>query len=553
MILKVTSVIRFKIILYFVIVLFFNCSNEEITNYPPGDFNIDVINIHHNEAELVWTKSEDPEESEVFYDIYLNEKKQIDNTQQLSFNLEDLKEDTSYSGKIIASDPEGNTTEKTFTFNSSKIPAPSNFTVNVVSSYPYDSEIRWSESKDSNNSKIVYNIYLNDELVKDKIEDLDFRFSELKGLSKYLGKIEAINEFGKINTQVFSFTTSVKIYEGTLHLQYQHEVEEFVKKGFNVVEDNLILGSVNAKTDVSDFSGLHTLRSVNGSEIIIQNTLTKNLKGLKNIVNNHSFTNLYIQENDELINLEGAPFITKLHNLFINANDKLSNIDGLNNLSEVDFNVSISSSSLQSLYGLRNLESVRNLSITHTQITNFNGLQKITNLQNITITHNGNITNFDGFNNLKTVSGSMIISENINLKTLHKLYNINSIHSISITLNEKLISLDGLDNLEKNQNISLNGNINLTDLKGLRNIKESVLTNLNRELVIWNCESLQTLDGLENFDFKNGRISINNNNSLIDFCALSNLINNSNSIEYYIRNNYFNPSKNDFSVGNCKK
>lgn len=96
-----------------------NNEDEEI-NQPPNSFDIEVLNISHENATINWSEATDPENDKISYDIYLNQTLIIENTSELTYQLINLEELTYYSGKIIAKDTNNNKTEKTFSFHTEK-------------------------------------------------------------------------------------------------------------------------------------------------------------------------------------------------------------------------------------------------------------------------------------------------------------------------------------------------------------------------------------------------------------------------------------------------
>ncbi|MBG6133149.1 hypothetical protein IWQ47_004517 [Aquimarina sp. EL_43] len=88
-----------------------------VENQVPGDFTIQVNQITDNNALLEWTLAVDPDDDDVSYTIFLGENSIQSDVKVTEFLLEGLDAQTSYNGKIVASDGKGGTSENTFAFD----------------------------------------------------------------------------------------------------------------------------------------------------------------------------------------------------------------------------------------------------------------------------------------------------------------------------------------------------------------------------------------------------------------------------------------------------
>ncbi len=115
-------------ILYLVIVLInISCSREHElideknnNNNPPESFAVKVDSITSESAYLSWVKAKDPENDDVKYDVSLQGKTLLANSDRLELKINNLNELTNYSGEVIAKDLSGNRTKVNFTFNTLK-------------------------------------------------------------------------------------------------------------------------------------------------------------------------------------------------------------------------------------------------------------------------------------------------------------------------------------------------------------------------------------------------------------------------------------------------
>lgn len=166
-----------------------------------------------------------------------------------------------------------------------------------------------------------------------------------------------------------------------------------------------------------------------------------------------------------------------------------------------------------SLYNaeIRNLDALENLTringnilIEGTSLKDVNGLENLTEFSfnsDIILWSNPELENLDGFKNLPATMGGIIIFENSKLEDIDGLSNIKFVEGkISIADNGNLTNLDGISNVEQ--------------------IKEG------EKILIWNNASLTNLCGLENI----AELGV---------------------IDLDIKDNAFNPSRQELTDGNC--
>ena len=553
--------IKIAILFTFIVLILFNCSNtneNEIENLAPSIFEITVNSVKDNAASISWNKSIDPEGNIVFYDVYLNSIKIIDNITELSFDFKNLNENEVYSGEIVASDPQGNTISVPFTFETSLNQPPSLFTITINSANPFYSNIEWTKSVDPEGEIVTYNIYENDVLLEEGTNSLNHYFSELKGLYDYNGRVEAIDVGGKKTVVEYSFTTTIKVYDDDLSLENQSSVEVFGKKGYNEINGNLNIGSVyyNNLTDVRDLSLLESIISVK-KNISIKNTICKDFKGLENISLSYDSAKLTIENNNELLSCNGLNSITKTHEIYIANNEALLNLEGLMSLHSVTNHIWITSNSaLNSLTGIKNLRNIKTFNINNNiSLLNLIGLENIIKTTGeFVISSNDKLENLKGLNNL-TSSASLIISKNDNLKSLSDLSNLNYAGSLSINENPILLNLKGLESLTNvNHTLSISKNEGLLTLQGIENIVFSHNSANYHSLTIWKNKKIVNLDPLKDYTFNRGKINIDFNSSLTDLCGLTTLISEINHFmnnHNFASNNGYNPSEIDILNGNC--
>lgn len=255
---------------------------------------------------------------------------------------------------------------------------------------------------------------------------------------------------------------------GDLIIQNQAQVNYFVDQcpDVDTIKGALIIGDTHS--DISDISGLLSLKVV--------------LEGLT------------IQHNDSLTTLAGLDSIHSLSSwLSISDNLSLQSLSHLDGILDINGPISINQNeALEDLNGLKN-------------ITSFNG--------DLLITENNNLVSIQGLSSIKNVIGSVRIHGNnmlSNLKGLDSLTNIQG--DLTIQSNDALQSLSGLDSLVTIGNsCSITYNASLMNLDAFAN-----LTSIGADLYIGSNESLADCSGicdLLNDNGIGGSISIGDNPS----------------------------------------
>lgn len=157
-----------KIISAILCLLLFACSQEsEEVNSSPSQFSLEDISFAGTVAKIRWSKAQDADQDEVFYNVYLNSElikgpvSQNEITTTLEYNRD-------YEGLIIATDRNGGTTELKFNFKgpASKIILVSDFQSGQVVAIDLDTRSRiWTapnqDGVHSVNNDLVYSGVLN--------------------------------------------------------------------------------------------------------------------------------------------------------------------------------------------------------------------------------------------------------------------------------------------------------------------------------------------------------------------------------------------------------
>lgn len=291
-----------------------------------------------------------------------------------------------------------------------------------------------------------------------------------------------------------------------ISLTSQAEVDAFAAHGYCGVKGILSIGKTEEEpSDITDLSGLATLVHIDGYIAIHDNPNLVNLQGLHNII---MMTALGLERNDALVNLNGLTSLRLLtKGLSLRYNKSLESLEGLGPITEMEAFGALSNPKLRSLEALSNIQ-IKGGQIligVNKLLTNLKGLEKTTEVGSVSILYNDALQSLEGLQNLHSVS------------------------DISIDANSSLLSISHLsglttitNNLFAESSLSIGGNDILTSLNGLQNI----------------------------INFK-GKIRIEFNYKLKDFCALKNVV--EYATFFSVIYNAFNPTAVDVFSGNCSR
>ncbi|WP_417443859.1 cadherin repeat domain-containing protein [Joostella sp.] len=313
-----------------------------------------------------------------------------------------------------------------------------------------------------------------------------------------VGTIEVRNGDNLVYSSVTINVKDVeRVFDGSITVETQTQLDDFGEKYYDRINGDVYLSGKN----IVSTNSLNSIKFINGY-ILILGTNLKNVDGFSN-ANLADGTVIQIVNNQLLENLNGLQSVTaKLMNLEIYNNPKINNIDGLENITSVTDKIVISDT--------ENLE-------------NLNGLSGINNpVKMLSIRNNIGLIDTNGLSNIPKIT-----------------------MSFQFTNNDLVASLNNMSNLKEINRFFLDRNAGLKNIDGLSKLETCL------ELVIQNNVSLQNLNGLINLKKVNyGYMRITDNTSLRDFCGLS-LIASTSTVGYNIRDNYYNPTKDDIKNGNC--
>lgn len=327
-----------------------------------------------------------------------------------------------------------------------------------------------------------------------------------------------------------------------------------------------VLNKANYDFDINpEISGVVEIRN---GDITSDSNITINVKNVEKIFN--GFVNINSQTQLEAFSRNNYD---RINGAVMLLGETIVNTGGLNSIKFIDGDLIILGTNLETIEGFANanLSTDKTVQIVNNQkLKNINGLQSVTNrLLNLDISNNPLINDLDGIKNISNVSNEINISDTEFLTNLNGLSGINNpvkflfirnntaivdteglsnipkITSFSFTDNDSTISLSNMSSLTEVDNFFLDGNDLLENINGLFELETCL------ELTIQNNISLKNLDGLVKLNkVDDGAMRITGNTSLRDFCGLS-LVSTISTVGYNIRDNFYNPTKDEIKNGNC--
>ncbi|PKA98068.1 uncharacterized protein DUF1573 [Flavobacteriaceae bacterium MAR_2009_75] len=352
------------------------------------------------------------------------------------------------------------------------------------------------------------------------------------------------------------------VYDGSISLLNQSEVDEFSASGYTKITGVLFIGNlVGNSSSISSLEKLSILTEI-GSLDVANTTQLTNLSGLEDIIINQSIS---IGRNSKLENLNALSHLTRVEN-FVNifGNPLLNDLNGLSNITEIGNDLWIrENNSLTSLEAFSKLTLVFDSFrlVNNIAIESLDGLENLrTQKGSFTVMNNQKLYNYCAIKNLlssETFTGSfsstrwnrynptrsLILgqdcSKEIPLDTYHGSLNLESDNGIEQFASKGYTKFDGT--------LSINGSRDLGQITTLEPL--SNLVSISQELTIYDTD-LTSLNGLEKITLLKN-FTARNNETLVDYCAISTLAQNEGITFYISENNIFNPTIDNLKDGNC--
>ncbi|ULC58118.1 hypothetical protein MBM09_09315 [Flaviramulus sp. BrNp1-15] len=451
------NTLLFKLLIVLVILVSCDSENNDSTN--SSSLTVDTTELNYNSATVSWNSITG--NSEVFYNVYLNESLVAELISDLSYSFINLSENTNYTGKIEAIEDSVIIESSNFIFttleNNSNEVLPSNFVTSVKHLGHVSTTIKWTSSSTSNNSPITYSVFVGNQMISSNLTDLELYIPNLEANTTYSGYVRAYN--GDLFTDSnFSFTTVVSnIYDGRVILRTQQEVDDFVSNHYTEITDWLIIGTEDIMSDITDLGGLQTLVTVTGSLFVSHNFDLETTHGLQNISND--LNAIAIVDNTLLYDLSGFSSINKLLS-YINIvdNPEITTLDAFSNMTNGINNVNVEITNNDKLVDIDGLSQLDLFSVYIRENEILSNIDLINSsdsntLGQLYILNNPSLNDFSPLSNITLIKGSLTIGYS-NLTNLDDLNNLNrTFGDVNIWHNSTLTDLCGLQNIVQNDNI----------------------------------------------------------------------------------------------------
>jgi hypothetical protein len=354
---------------------------------------------------------------------------------------------------------------------------------------------------------ISENPTLEDSLTFDGLGDGVFESSLfcLDPSTTYYVRAYATNSEGTgYGNQIIFNTLEHITFEGDVSLLNQYDVDSFGANGYTKIDGDIIIGDPNAVT-------------YSGGGILYPISNITNLDALSGLTQVTGAIN--IRGTNDLNNLEGLSCLKSSGSLGFYFNISLSNLDGLNNLTTLDTYLGIDyNNALNDVNGLSNLTG-GSMGIQFSRnetLSNLDGLSGITSLSGIDLDRNPNLSNIDGLNNLNTITSGSSQNYSIQLSassTIEANTYANGFNNLTSVNGRILLGTTSSWQTPVNS-ININGFNSLTSIGGNLTISQYYLNNTT------GFSNLTTIDGIF---YVTGTSSNTTNPTLNGFNSLENV------------------------------
>ena len=295
-----------------------------------------------------------------------------------------------------------------------------------------------------------------------------------------------------------------------------------------------IQGNLKIHTNnISDLEGLQALTSIAGQLTISYNNNLQNLTGLNALSNIGA--DFIITNNNKLVNLIGLENLNSIGGDFVvTDNDDFITPQALNNLEQIGGNLHIESDFAQQIVGLENLRFIGGDFIHSDGFTpkliNFDGFENLdTIIGSLVIQSSFYLENLLGFDNLKYIGGHLDLSftDDLDSLTTSEFPILNTVGG-NLRFNfGDFKTIDGFNNLEK-----IGGELSIFDLTPLTEVSgfES-LTRVDSFIYIEKCNYLVSIPDFNNLTHVGGiligdpeNLSADGNNILSSIVGFENLL-----------------------------
>lgn len=205
----------------------------------------------------------------------------------------------------------------------------------------------------------------------------------------------------------------------------------------------------------SQLNSLNGLQNVQTLRVRVENNpLLENLQGIGQIIDSGTtsiYSALVIKNNSNLKSLSGIGQLPPNTDLLIEDNSELISLNGLQTttISSLGWWRIFNNPKLESLLGLENLEEIYHLSIVGNTLLTDLKLTSLTNvIKQLDIGTNNSLVDLSSISQLQSAH-FLTIGSNNSLQNLNGLQNLTTVTQLSITANEILQDISQISNLEE--------------------------------------------------------------------------------------------------------
>ncbi len=330
-------------------------------------------------------------------------------------------------------------------------------------------------------------------------------------------------------------------------LSNQQAINNFANNypGCSIIEGNVLIGSLDFSTNISNLEGFSGIIKFNGDLVISNADNLLNLSGLNNVENvGGSFKILDNDLMENLVGLENLDYVGqdfRIERVDNPTSIALNSLNGLDNLDSVggEFRV-YSCYYLQDISSLINLKSTGSLIIsTIHSLPSLNGLENLTfigenlyinwnysleniqALQNLTFLGNDLRISYNSLTNLTGLEGLTKVNGDLYVRDFTNMIGLNNITFVGGSFDGEASTFTGLENLDT---VSMEVTLNGSNFLGLSSLKY-----IGGDLSIGGANNLYSMQGLDSLSYIGGSFYVSGNNHLQNFEGLHSL----NYIGYY--------------------
>lgn len=180
-------------------------------------------------ATILWESITGYSDAAIDFTVFLNDSLVADHMKPRQIVIKNLSENTFYNAKIEAFSGNKKIAERSFQFTTLINQSPLEFSITEIAIQKKSVSLCWSESVDPENGKVVYDIYINNQLKTIGVSQLNCEIAGLNPGTLYSVEIKARDSAGNTQKSAFSFKTILVDKSVLVHrfIQYQGYKRDF--------------------------------------------------------------------------------------------------------------------------------------------------------------------------------------------------------------------------------------------------------------------------------------------------------------------------------------